>query len=262
MTLFNDQIPFTNRSFLSIILICFALGTCMAHGHRDIEAKSNSPSNAIPPEASKFSESEQPFFPPSEAPQGPTSEQGFGHSSSSFSAAFSDILKGTFRGNSLTMPGEIHSKNKKNVNKALEQICGRTDYPDVCVSTCLPYLSNNFDVKAVLEASIKACSYQIKFTISKITKYSASSPELATALADYKKQYSKALENLQKALDALQSRDLGTVTIVLSAVMADVSACESGFEDLKIKSSTMAKTDGLVSITANNCLSIASLIPS
>ena len=62
-------------------------------------------------------------------------------------------------------------------------------------------------------------------------------------------------------MEAIPSRDLGTVTVMLSAVMADVSACESGFEDMK-KNSRVDNLEGMVSITASNCLAIASLIPS
>ena len=82
----------------------------------------------------------------------------------------------------------------------------------------------------------------------------------ASLFADCREQYSNALENLQRASDAIPSRDLGTVTIMLSAVVADVSTCESGFEDLK-SSSFKVDSDGLVGIMASNCLAIAHLIP-
>lgn len=131
------------------------------------------------------------------------------------------------------------------------------------MATIPPLLSHNFDVTNVLEAAIKVCSVQIKITITKVAMHAAKSPEVANAVAECKEQYNNALENLHKAVEAIPARDLGTVTVMLSAVMADVSACESAFEDLKSSSTgtAMSKADGLVSITVSNCLSIANLIP-
>ncbi|XP_027338282.1 uncharacterized protein LOC113852243 [Abrus precatorius] len=255
------QIPFITHSLFSIILVCFALGKCTAHDTKNALL----PNEAFPPQ---FSDSELPFpFPPSETPNSnPTSEEGFAHSPSSFSSAFSDILKGTvLRGNSLVMPEQVNSEESQTKTKmikyqAVKQICSHTDYPDVCLSTITPFLNDHFDVMNVLEASIKACGHQIRFTISKVKKYFGSSPELDSLLTDCRNQYSDAMENLQRAMDAIPSRDLGTVTVMLSAVMADVSTCESGFEDLK-STSPVANSEGLVTITASNCLAIASLIP-
>nr|KYP36705.1 hypothetical protein KK1_042171 [Cajanus cajan] len=184
---------------------------------------------------------------------------GAGGSYTSFSSAFKDILKGTVRGHSLTMPehGDPKSKHQQH---AVRQICSHTDYPDVCLSTVVPFLGHHLDVMNILEAAIKACSFQTNFTLSKVIKHMSRSSEMATALASCKEQYHDALENLQRAMDAIPLRDLGTVTVMLSAVMADVSACESGFEDLK-SHSPMGNSEGLVTITASNCLSIAAIIP-
>lgn len=98
--------------------------------------------------------------------------------------------------------------------------------------------------------------------MDKVSKHSGVSKDNmgASMLADCREQYNSALENLKRASDAIPSRDLGTVTIMLSAVMADVSTCESGFEDLK-SSSFKADSDGLVGIMASNCLAIAHLVP-
>ncbi|KAJ1380592.1 Pectinesterase inhibitor domain [Sesbania bispinosa] len=238
----------------------------MAHSFKDtspnIETKSTSFEAHPPEEGSQFSDPKNSFsHPPSEAPQNPTSEGGSGHSKS-FSAAFSDILKGSLRGHTLTMPQNIKTENKQ-IKDEVEKICAHTDYPDVCISTIPPLLNVNkkFDVIDVLEAAIKACTQQIKLTISKFEKHSFKSSEIAAALTDCRELYFNALGNLQRALDACPSRDFGTVTVMLSAVMADVSTCESGFEDLKSPSSITSENDGFVSITVSNCLSIAALIP-
>ena len=214
---------------------------------------------AIPPTQSAESPYESPQIPKTSFPE-PESEQEHGGHLSSFKAAFADILKGSLRGPSLTVP---HSNlESKQSPLSLEQICMHTDYPDICLSTIKPLISNNFDMINVLEAAIKVCSIQIKMTITKVAKHAAHNPEIANAVAECRDQYNNAMENLKRAMDALSSRDLGTITVMVSDVMADVSTCESAFEDLKAShSSAMSKTDGLVSITVSNCLSIANLIP-
>ncbi|XP_057430166.1 uncharacterized protein LOC130723215 [Lotus japonicus] len=222
--------------------------------------------HAHPPKAShhahspKASHVEKPIsFPPSGAPQAqnPSSgEDNSGHSSS-FSDAFSDILKGDLDHDHKS--DKKHNKNNKNT--ALQQICSRTHYPGICLAT-IPHLLNHktkIDVVSVLEASIKACSFQVKLTMSKVAKHSAKSPELADALGDCKEKYHNVLKNLRKAMHAVSSHDFGKVNMILSGVMADVSTCESQFEDLK-SSPIKSKSHGLVSIMVNNCLSLTSLI--
>ncbi|CAJ1963194.1 unnamed protein product [Sphenostylis stenocarpa] len=177
-----------------------------------------------------------------------------GHMSETFSSFFSDIQMGSLRGSkTITM----HDHIKKHDRDSVKKVCSRTEYPDVCLSTIVPFLSRHFDLTHILEAAIKACSFQANFTISIVVRYMESSPEMATALAGCKRQYMNAFKSLHKALEALHSQDLGTVTVMLSSVMADVSSCESGFEGLKM---TSRHTEGMVGITASNCVSIVALI--
>lgn len=255
-----------------IILLCLALGPCNAHNVNDKKETATATPESYPP----MPESEPPFpYPSSEfgsndytsswSDEGSGSEPstggggGAGGSYTSFSSAFKDILKGTVRGHSLKKPehGDPKSKHQQH---AVRQICSHTDYPDVCLSTVVPFLGHHLDVMNILKAAIKACSFQTNFTLSKVIKHMSRSSEMAAALASCKEQYHDALENLERAMDAIPLHDLGTVTVMLSAVMADVSACESGFEDLK-SHSPMGNSEGLVTITASNCLSIAAIIP-
>ncbi|CAL5184279.1 unnamed protein product [Lathyrus oleraceus] len=269
-----------------IVVLCFAVENCMAHvftdhpatniephpvfrhhpgnhhqaNHHQANHHQANPHPAEPP--AEFSHSQSPQEAPMtelelepELAHGRTS---FGHSSS-FKAAFSDILKG-----SIHNPPELKSQKSeaKQSSLGIEQICMHTEYPDICLATINPLLTQNFDMINVLEAAIKACSIQIKLTIAKVAKHAARNPEVANAVFECRDQYKNAMDNLQKAMDALPVRDLGTVTVMLSTVMADVSTCESAFEDLKQSPhNEQSKSDGLVSITVSNCLSIASLIP-
>ncbi|TKY72502.1 pectinesterase protein [Spatholobus suberectus] len=248
----KTQIP--SLTHLSItLLLCLALSPCTA----TFNDAPTFETEADPPLA----------FPPSN--ENPTSsEEGSGprHFYTSFSAAFADILRGALRGDALTLPPSRVDPKAVPHHDAVKQVCSHTDYPDACLATVAPFLGggggrhHHFDVMHVLEAAIRACSFQTNFTLAVVAKHTAGSPEMAAALADCREQYGDALGNLKRALEAIPSRDLGTVTVMLSAVMADVSACESGFQDLKA-ASPMGQSEGMVTITASNCLAIASMIP-
>ncbi|WVY92850.1 hypothetical protein V8G54_031938 [Vigna mungo] len=197
--------------------------------------------------------------PTAESPFSNTFEEGFFGGGGgvqlrkAFTSFLSEIRVGSLRGSKTITMLNRHDRD------SVKEICSRTDYPDDCLSTVVPFLGNNFDLMSVLEAAIKACSFQTNFTISIVEKHMKSSSEMATALTNCKEQYTNAFQSLQQALNALSSHDLATVTVMLSSVMADVSTCESGFEDLKL---AKGRAEGMVSITVSNCLSIASMIPS
>ncbi|AES65002.1 putative pectinesterase [Medicago truncatula] len=273
-----------NLKIFYIILICFALEKCTAHifhdttlhiekqhtsGHHHMEHPPTHSSHhtAHPPTHSSEASFDSLLIPQAQAqapskPEPGPEQQAFGHSAS-FKNAFSDLLKGEISIDPMTMPQHPFESIKQST-LGIDQICMHTDYPDICLATIQPLISINlnFELIDVLGAAIKVCTLQVKLTISKVAAHAAKNPEVASAVADCKEQYNSALDNLQKAADAIASRDLGTITVMLSAVMADVSTCESAFEDLKASpTSTMSSNDGLVSITVSNCLSIANLIP-
>lgn len=272
-----------------IVLVCFAVETCMGHIFNDQPAANIEPKPVVEPQPvfrhhpanphpnrhlPKHHQADPPTHSahsqsPRESPMSSSGSEeaetesahgrtSFGHSSS-FKAAFSDILKGSIRRPAMA---DSERSEAKQSSLGIEQICMHTEYPDICLATINPLLTQNFDMINVLEAAIKACSIQIKLTIAKVAKHAARNPEVANAVFECKDQYKNAMDNLQKAMDALPARDLGTVTVMLSTVMADVSTCESAFEDMKQSPNhEQSKADGLVSITVSNCLSIASLIP-
>ena len=267
----KNQISFLTLFSINLLL-CFALGPCTRTCAFALEAeaeppvgfaRSETPNSESPTSQppvgfsrSEFTNSENPTSSLSEKEESESSSLG-DHPYMSFSSAFADILKGTLRGHTITMPDH---DPKASHHRSVKDICSHTDYPEVCVSTITPFVGNDLDLMNVLEAAIKACSFQANFTISVVAKHMKASPEMAAALEDCKEQYTSALENLHRAMEAIPSRDLGTVTVMLSAVLADVSACESGFEEQKTALS-MPHSEGMVSITASICLSIASLIP-
>ncbi|KAK7332696.1 hypothetical protein VNO80_29451 [Phaseolus coccineus] len=277
--------------FITSLVLCFAI--CTSHVPPSGEKSPKSPPHASkspppaadppsatdpPSEADPPSAADPPFsFPPTEFSNTeepvPTEEGEFGVDGSGgrsgggggsgqlrsgFTSFFAEIHKGSLRGSKT-----IKKLNKfnKHDSESVKKICSQTDYPDDCLSTVVPFLGKKFDVMNVLEAAIKACSLQANFTSYVVGKHMKSSPEMASALTGCKDQYSNAIQSLHHAMEALSSNKIGTVTIMLSSVVADVSACESSFQDLKV-ALPKGHSDGMVDITASNCLSIASMIPS
>ncbi|KAE9599221.1 hypothetical protein Lal_00044110 [Lupinus albus] len=259
----------TNQTLFSIILICFALvGKSMSHVKPSTTSPSASPTetpstsptttpSASSPTSSSSSPTSSPsdqfsdtpsVDPPSDSPA-PTPEAGASGSSSSSSASFSDYLKEKYG-----------DQSKTEFNPSLQKICGHTHHIDVCLATIAPLVKKKFDVVNVLEASIKVSKQNIKSIVEKIEKQAKESRENAASLKDCKEHYSKALDNLHKALEAIRAKNYGKVTILLSGALADVSTAESKIVDMKL-TNLKVESFSFASVTASNCLSIASLVP-
>ncbi|KAE9594901.1 hypothetical protein Lal_00013343 [Lupinus albus] len=251
----------TNQIFFSTILLCFALvGKCV-DGTPKILApllSSSSPSPTPSPTPSSSEErkikTSSSYFPKQPTTQFSDTPSTAGSPSTaptpSTDGSFSEYLKGKFGDNS-----------KIKYNPGLEQICGKTHHPDVCLATVSPLLKNKVDVVHTLQAAIAVATQNVKMIISNIEKqYPSVSGEAAASLTDCKNHYNKALGNLQKAMQSVQTRDFGSVTKLLSGVVADVSSAESKIQDLKTSPFNADKFHSLVTATATNCLSIASLI--
>ncbi|CAL0334457.1 unnamed protein product [Lupinus luteus] len=241
---------FNNQTLFSTILLCFVLlGKCVdgtpkvstpsASSPKPSESKKTKDKNSDSPKAStQFSDTPYTANSPSDAPAPATSD------------TFSHYLKGKFG-----------DKSKIKYNPGLEQICGKTHHPDVCLATISPLLKNKkVDVVHVLEAAISVATQNVKMIISKIDKQTDVSSEVSESLNDCKNHYNKALKSLQKAMKAIKAKDFGSVTAMLSGTLADVSSAESKIQDLKTSDLNSYNFYSLVSVTASNCVSIASLI--
>ncbi|KAK9288788.1 hypothetical protein L1049_017252 [Liquidambar formosana] len=145
---------------------------------------------------------------------------------------------------------------------AIQKICDKTDNPSLCISSISPFLKGagaKIDVHSVIEMAIKACSHHAKLAILAASKLARGSSDATTvsSINDCKDFYSDALDNLQSARDAIASRDIGTINIMLSAAVTDFGTCEDGFAG---ESSPLAHFNEKLSKLASNCLAIASLI--
>ncbi|XP_019440169.1 PREDICTED: swi5-dependent recombination DNA repair protein 1 homolog isoform X2 [Lupinus angustifolius] len=188
--------------------------------------------------------------PPSDSPA-PTPDGGASGYSSPSTVSISDYLKEKYG-----------DQSKAEYNPDLEKICGHTHQPDVCLATISPLIKNKkkFDVVRILEASIKVSKENIKDIVEKIEKQAKESGENDESLNECKENYSKALDNLHKALEAIRAKNYGKVTILLSGALADVSTAESKIVDMQL-SNFKVEPFSFASVTASNCLSIASLVP-
>lgn len=146
------------------------------------------------------------------------------------------------------------------LDPSIKKICDSTDYSDICLTSLSPFLiPGKTDPVSVLESAIKATTQHAKQAMSHATKL-ASAPNLPTrksnALSDCQYMFSDALDNLQSAMEALPSRDFGTVNSMLSAVITDSETCEDGFSG----TSPLADFDATLRMMGSNCLAISSLI--
>ncbi|CAL0334459.1 unnamed protein product [Lupinus luteus] len=185
---------------------------------------SPTPSSSSPSSSPSDQFSDTPYMdPPSDSPAPTPDSDASGDSSSSSSASLSDYLKEKYG-----------DQSKTEYNPSLQKICGHTHNTDVCLATISPLIENKFDVVHVLEASIKVSKENIKTIVENIEKQSKESPENAASLKDCKEHYSKALDNLHKALEAIRAKNYGKVTILLSGALADVSTAESKIVDMQL----------------------------
>ncbi|CAB4274906.1 unnamed protein product [Prunus armeniaca] len=243
----------------------------------------NSPSNSQPampptkPQPGQFFPSWRPAGPPpsrtasapnpsSQPPEKPPpagNSISLSPSSTSFLRHPSDNPKDSPRSNLFTQ--STYPKSASSFvppNPAIQQICKNTDYPDICVSSVAPFLPlvPKLDPVAVLEMTIKAATTHAKLSLaaaSKLVLMNNIARGTAAALSDCKDMYGDALDGLQSAMDAIQSRDIGTINSMLSGVVTDAVTCGDGFEG---ENSPLGDYDDKLHKMASNCLAIASLI--
>lgn len=110
---------------------------------------------------------------------------------------------------------------------------------------------------------IKACAQHAKLAITaairKVSEHNVS-PIMASCLRDCEENYRDALDNLQSAMDAISTRDIGTINSMLSAAISDFSTCEDGFAEISFGRSPMAAIDENLTKMVSNSLAVASLI--
>ncbi|KAF7151272.1 hypothetical protein RHSIM_Rhsim02G0004500 [Rhododendron simsii] len=154
------------------------------------------------------------------------------------------------------VPQSLHT------DPSLKKICAATDFPEVCISSIAPLLNGKTDPISVVELAIKAATEHTQVAVATATKIATSpgiAPDIASTISDCKDSYDDALDNFQKALDALSSRDVGTMNSMLSAAITDFSDNDD-FLAGKASSPVLLEFNAKLSKMTSNCLAIVSLI--
>ncbi|KAL5983531.1 hypothetical protein ACLOJK_017618 [Asimina triloba] len=150
------------------------------------------------------------------------------------------------------------------VDAAIKDICSKTDYADVCITslTGTPLEGDTLDASAALQMLIKSAVRHGNAALVEAQRLAGDS-----SLPDFTLQnmkvcqgtYSDALDDFQKAADAAVARDMGTLNTMLSAAMTDYDTCSDGFMEMP-GASPLIDYDNKLSHMTSNCLAVATLL--
>lgn len=149
----------------------------------------------------------------------------------------------------------------------VKKVCETTDYPSLCVNTVHPLLvnseNNNVSLNSILGASINATDDVAKVALlaaKKIAHFPGTPPELASVLEVCEETYQEALDNFDKAKEAYDTQDVGTMNTMLSAVISNIEDCNTEVSSLNIPlPAPVAEFGDKLRNMTSNCLAIVSL---
>ncbi|XVE82260.1 hypothetical protein DITRI_Ditri15bG0134000 [Diplodiscus trichospermus] len=141
---------------------------------------------------------------------------------------------------SIKLPKNSHPKISMNVgvnvrtvtDPNIKSLCDKTDQPSLCMSSISPFYNGKSDVGSVVWMLMRAGTEQTKRAIRIATKMAndaKNDPKKVSSLNDCKEVYDDALDNLQKSMDAITPKDVGTINTMMSAAISDYASCDDGF---------------------------------
>ncbi|XP_010268109.1 PREDICTED: pEARLI1-like lipid transfer protein 3 [Nelumbo nucifera] len=151
----------------------------------------------------------------------------------------------------------------KTIDPAIIKMCNAVDYPELCLSSITPYLTEKTDPVSVLEMLIKACNHDAEAALNRsieIIHDPKSSSQLSTYMDVCRESYADAVDNLQTAMNAIPDRDIGTINSMLSAASTDFGTCDDAFAEIPQVTAPMAEVDDKLIKQASNCLAITSMV--
>ena len=160
-------------------------------------------------------------------------------------------------------PPKEDLKTIKMANTNVKKTCEFTDNPGLCFSSLTPFLKaekteEKTDTYSLLEMQVKATEKATQIAIALAVKIGKEEGDKG-AVKDCKEMYDDALDNLQKAVEALLTKDIGTVNTMLSAVISDFHTCDEGYKEGG-NSSPLAEYGNKLSELVSNCLATVALI--
>ncbi|CAO2832371.1 unnamed protein product [Amaranthus hypochondriacus] len=160
-------------------------------------------------------------------------------------------------------PPKEDLKTIKMADTNVKKTCEFTDNPGLCFSSLTPFLKaekteEKTDTYSLLEMQVKATEKATQIVIALAVKLGKEEGDKG-AVKDCKEMYDDALDNLQKAVEALLTKDIGTVNTMLSAVISDFHTCDEGYKEGG-NSSPLAEYGNKLSELVSNCLATVALI--
>ncbi|KAJ4850338.1 hypothetical protein Tsubulata_037454 [Turnera subulata] len=143
----------------------------------------------------------------------------------------------------------------------LQKLCGATDHPEACLSTIGPFLKGSADPDNILRTGIQGINKVFELamnTAEKLMKDPSLSNWVKQCLDVCIESFDSGLSDNEKALAALNDKDMGTLQTMLSAAISDVSSCTDAFAEQAGTESPLKGMEQQLDKLASNNMAICS----
>ncbi|KAJ6723328.1 INVERTASE-RELATED [Salix koriyanagi] len=117
---------------------------------------------------------------------------------------------------------------------ALTKICGFTDHPAECIAAISPFLTGKTDPISVLKLGMQALHQifeEATAVATKLNKDPSSSAVVKDSLDTCLDSFDSGMSDLEDALLAISSHDIGRLSTLLSATITYPDTCEDAFSE-------------------------------
>ena len=145
-------------------------------------------------------------------------------------------------------------------NYALTKICGLTDHPAECIAAIAPLLTGRTDPISVLKMGMQALhkSFEEATAVAaKLNKDPSSSAVVKDSLDTCLESFDSGMSDLNDALIAISSHDIGKLSTMLSATITYPDTCEEAFAEQPGLDSPMKEMDRKLTTLASINLAIS-----
>ncbi|XP_011041080.1 PREDICTED: uncharacterized protein LOC105137145 [Populus euphratica] len=145
-------------------------------------------------------------------------------------------------------------------NYALTKICGLTDHPAECIATIAPFLTGKTDPISVLKLGMQALHKKFEeatAVATKLNKDPSSSAVVKDSLDTCLESFDSGMSDLNDALIAISSHDIGKLSTMLSATITYPDTCEEAFAEQSGLDSPMKEMDRKLTTLASINLAIS-----
>lgn len=143
---------------------------------------------------------------------------------------------------------------------ALTKICGFTDHPAECIAAISPFLTGKTDPISVLKLGMQALHQIFEEAIAvatKLNKDPSSSAVVKDSLDTCLDSFDSGMSDLEDALLAISSHDIGRLSTLLSATITYPDTCEEAFSEQPGLDSPLKEMDRKLTTMASINLAIS-----